>query len=270
MKRIRKNRKSLFVSDIEIPGAKDFWSNLEKNLWENDSYAAFDTFLDQKHSYIDIGAWVGPTVLYSSQLARHCYAVEPDPVAFKMLQDNLDLNPVIKNKISLFNVCIGPVSGSIKLGTKTEFGDSRSSIQFNATPNSITSASLTINDFISKNSITDCNFIKMDIEGGEAKVLPAMKDYLNKDKPIFLLSLHPFLFEDRIRDSKEIIEVLKIYKHIFYAYGKQLDRKKLQSILIYDEKVITIIAADKWGLFSRLLYGLKNFKGWIVGMISGG
>jgi FkbM family methyltransferase len=233
--------------------------NLERNLWENDTFAVFDTFLDRAHSYIDIGAWVGPTTLYACQLARHCYAVEPDPVAFKMLRDNLALNPGLKDKLSLTNACIGSASGTVKLGSKTQFGDSRSSIEFGDSAGSLTVESLALDDFASKNNITDCNFIKMDIEGGEAEVLPAMKSYLEKNKPVLLLSLHPFWFKDRARGTEAIIEALRVYKHIFYTNGIKLNLEKLSRLLSSEEKSLSIIAADKWGLYSRLPFILRIF-----------
>ena len=59
-------------------------------------------------------------------------------MAFKMLKDNVGLNFGLKNKISLFNICIGFVSGIIKLGSKTQFGDSMSSIEFSDSTGSIT------------------------------------------------------------------------------------------------------------------------------------
>src|SRR6267143_3643123 len=66
-----------------------FWRDLQKGKWEPSTFTIFDKFLNKQHSYIDIGAWWGPTVLYGCQLARHCYAVEPDPIAFQELKNNV-------------------------------------------------------------------------------------------------------------------------------------------------------------------------------------
>jgi len=48
------------------------------------------------------------------------------------------------------------------------------------------------------------DFIKMDIEGGEVVVIPAMHDYLEEHKPLLHLSLHPaFLPEDEREEKPE-------------------------------------------------------------------
>ena len=176
MKKITKDKKSFFVDETRSSLEREFWRSIEEKRWENETYEIFNFFINKNSSYIDMGAWIGPTVLYGCQLAKHCYAIEPDPVAFKSLKDNVDLNPDIKNKITLFNGCIGDTSGKVKFGSKTSFGDSSSSLLFDGT-GSIDVESLTLEEFIKRNNIRDCTFIKMDIEGGETIVLPAIKGY---------------------------------------------------------------------------------------------
>ena len=53
-----------------------------------------------------MGAWIGPTVLYGCQNAKFCYAIEPDPVAFRQLKNNVDLNPSLISRISFSNSCV--------------------------------------------------------------------------------------------------------------------------------------------------------------------
>lgn len=57
--------KSFFVSGN--PEYFFFWKN---KSWERNTQKIFDKFLDSNHSYIDIGAWIGPTVLYGAQIAK--------------------------------------------------------------------------------------------------------------------------------------------------------------------------------------------------------
>lgn len=260
MMEIKKNKKNFFVTSPDTPGTKNFWIKIEKNKWENDTFKVFDAFLDKKHSYVDIGAWVGPTVLYGCQLAKHCYAIEPDPVAFEILHNNIKLNPTIKDKITTYNICIGHISGKIKLGTKTQFGDSMSSILFSNSEKRLFVESVTFEEFVAKNKIKNCNFIKIDIEGGEAIILPTMKAYLQRNKPVLFLSLHPFWFRDRVNDSRKIIEVLKIYKNIFYRTGRSIKLNELFNVLISMDETenFSIIVTDRWNYFSRLVFRFKR------------
>lgn len=258
MKKVKINKKSFFVTGSDAPGAENFWDTVEKGGWEWDTYRIFDQFLDKEHSYIDIGAWIGSTVLYGSQVARHCYAIEPDDVAFGILVENINLNPGLKSKITSFNGCISNVSGDMKLGTMTNFGDSMSSISFVKPRSYLTVKSLTLDEFAEVNDIRDCNFMKMDIEGGESLVLPSMEKYLEKNNPTLFLSLHPSWFKDREQDSKQILGLLRTYKHLYYTDGRHLEPNRLFNILLsLDTCSFSILATNKWNFGRRLPHILK-------------
>ena len=259
MKKVKIGKVSFFVTGHDAPGAKNFWDSVQKGDWERETYGIFDQFMDKEHSYIDIGAWIGPTVLYGCQVAKHCYAIEPDNIAFKILVENINLNLGLKSKISLFNGCISNVSGDVKLGTKANFGDCESSITLAEPRSHLIVKSLTLEDFVEMNDIRDCNFIKMDIEGGESLVLPNSKTYLQKNTPTLFLSLHPFLFRDREQDSKQIIDVLKTYKHLYLLDGRHLKPTRLHNMLLSpDSHGCSIIATNKWNSRRRLKEGSKK------------
>ena len=139
-----------------------FWG---KN-YENNTYKIFDKLLDSNHSYIDIGAFIGSTVLYGANIAKKVYAIEPDPIAFSELKKNVSLNPTLKEKIELHQKCINNKSGKVKFGNIAQGGNSTSSLQFAESKTSWIVDGITFDSFIKNNNITDCNFIKIDIEGG--------------------------------------------------------------------------------------------------------
>ncbi|MDD5432287.1 MAG: FkbM family methyltransferase [Candidatus Omnitrophica bacterium] len=263
--KIKKNKKIFFVDNPDAPGFKDFWVLLDNGLWELGIFQVFDEFLDKEHSYIDIGAWVGPTVLYGCQLAKHCYAIEPDPVAFKILQENIDLNQNLASNITLYKGCIADRSGMSKLGSNTQFGNALSSLLTNKSSIFLDVQSLTFEDFIKKNNINDCNFIKMDIEGGEIRVLPTMRKYLQEKMPTLFLSLHPFWFEDKEKDCKAIINVLSIYPSIYREDGKKIGLDELFTILMsLQGENYSVIATLNWDYNKRLFhfyrYKIRKFS----------
>src|SRR5580658_8197648 len=92
-----------------------FWNQVSSGAWESGTFAIFDRFLDREHSYIDIGAWIGPTLLYGCQLAKAAYGLEPDPLAYAELEQNIGLNKAIASNVRLFNACIAPRSGEVAL-----------------------------------------------------------------------------------------------------------------------------------------------------------
>jgi FkbM family methyltransferase len=202
-----------------------FWSiNYEKN-----TYKIFDKFLDKNHSYIDIGAFIGAFVLYGAYLSKEVYGFEPDPIAFNELKKNVSLNPSLKEKIRLYQQCINYETGKVKMGNIGRGGDSTSSLHYSDSKNSWIVDGITFEEFIKENNVTDCNFVKMDIEGGEIIILPTMKDFLKKEKPTLYLSMHPIFFKNPEDDTKKIMEILSIYKNIYTDDGKKIDLNYLLS-----------------------------------------
>lgn len=221
-----------------------FWDTVANNQWEPNTFQIFDRFIDEDHSFIDIGAWIGPTTLYGCQLSKYCYSFEPDSIAFNELKKNVSLNPHLKQKIKLYDYCISDSCGKIRFGSRTTFGDTMSSILFNDSKKSLFVKTITLQKFIQQNKISDCNFIKMDIEGGETIVLPHIKNYLAIEKPTIHLSLHPHLFKDLENDSKLLIKTLEIYKNIFNNQGQLLTINKLNSNFLLKRRKCDIVVTD--------------------------
>jgi FkbM family methyltransferase len=240
--KIKKNDKTFFV---DSSNNANFWAQLQVGVWEPETFKIFDTFLDKNHSYIDLGAWIGPTVLYGCQNAKFCYTVEPDPVAFEYLKNNIELNPSFCSRIRLFNQCITNFSGMTYLTSKSkEGGDSTSSILFEKSSTSWEVKGITFQQFILENSIKDCNFVKMDIEGGEFMVLPTIHEFLEKEKPTIHLSLHPPLTKNPYENLKKVYEIIKKYD---FVYDNKLKNLEKEFILKEDniDKFYDIILTDK-------------------------
>jgi len=214
----------------------NYWSMVSSGAWEPDTFDILEKYLSKEHSYLDIGAWVGPTVLFGSQLAKRCYAFEPDPVAFAALQKNLSLNPSITNVVAK-QMAVGISTGSAKLGTNIGQGDSMSSFLWSK--EAIDVQTISLEDVLTTNSITDLNFIKMDIEGGEATVLPAAKEILKQLQPTLYLSLHTPWFPDKKKFFETINDVLSIYKNIYSADGKKITLQEVTQLPGFSAVVAT-------------------------------
>jgi len=240
--KIEKNGKVFFVNSSNNA---NFWAQLQLGIWEPETFKIFDIFLDKNHSYVDLGAWIGPTVLYGCQNAKFCYAVEPDPIAFKNLKNNIDLNHQLYPHIKLSNQCITNFSGTTYLTPKNkEFGDSLSSTVFKKSSTSCKVKGITFHQFILDNSIKDCNFLKIDIEGEEFMVLPTMQEFLEKEKPTIHLSLHPPLVKNPDDALKKIYKIISKYD---YVYDNKLKNVEKEFILGIDnrDKFFDIVVTDK-------------------------
>ena len=55
-----------------------FWEQFSNESWEKNTTDIFDRYIDKNTIYIDIGAWIGPTLFYAAQLAGKSIAIEAD------------------------------------------------------------------------------------------------------------------------------------------------------------------------------------------------
>lgn len=196
------------VVNSNLTRSWDFWDQVEQNLWEPWFFKTLDLHLARHNSFVDIGAWVGPFTLYAARKCRWVYAVEPDPFAFSELEYNL-----IENK--LFNVSLDPRAISDKngiavFGNKNHLGNSESSLL--CSENSLKVRTVTLQDYFSENKIKDCGMIKMDVEGAEAFILPAIADFIRALKVPLYLSLHR---QSNEMDQQELQKVMRLWDFIW-------------------------------------------------------
>ncbi|MES9663777.1 methyltransferase FkbM [Bacillus cereus] len=230
------------------------WDLINKNSWEEHTFNILDKFLNENHNYLDIGAWVGPTVLYGAHLAKHVYAIEPDPVAFEELNENLTLNSPISSKVTPINNALSEKTGTTNLYIRSEYGDSTPSLIPTISDNSCTVDCITIHELINKYNIKDLSFIKIDIEGSEYSLIPSMKEFLELEKTTLYLSLHPpFLRENLHRQytcrneleynynkiNKNLLENLRMYKYIYDAHGNLVNEEVLLNEVNFKEFLFT-------------------------------
>lgn len=185
---------------VEVTDKLWFWEELESGKWESDTFDVFDRFLDAQTVFLDVGGWIGSTILYAAQSVKQAYVFEPDEVAFAELTANLKQNKAEDwhEMITAIKAAVAPKSGSVNLGFRSESGDSMSSVLLGDGDESTEVKSINLNDFIQENGLAgERLFIKMDVEGFEYDILPALAETIQSlEKAGFLISLHPqFLIE---------------------------------------------------------------------------
>ena len=251
--KIKKNNCSFFISDHF---SKKWFSNNSLDTWEQETFHILEYYKNHKESiYIDIGAWIGPTVLYSANIYKKVIAIEPDPVALTRLKQNMSVNSF--DNIVLIEKGLSSYNGTSEFGGNGDLGNSESTLLIankddylsysgrhtkHHTHNEVVSIeTITIDTLIEEQKINPdhISLIKMDIEGGEKIVVPSLVNFLEKYKPIFYISLHRCFL--RPNEIEEIIDILfKIYDkcYFFSPNGKKklvnknfIQRKNLTSLV---------------------------------------
>jgi FkbM family methyltransferase len=209
MKTITCNGHSFLIDET---GMGRYWLDMEDNKWEPWTFRIFNKFLSKNTTYIDLGAWIGMTVLYASKLSDRCYAFEPDPVAYKILCGNIDANG-IKN-IRAFNEAVADHDGTLTLGNEhhtlgnavTRIGTSIDQFQVPCR---------TLETICVQEGISGSIFIKMDVEGAEEIILRDT-EFFRIRKPILYLSTHEPWFKDPTTAMETIKKVSILYKHCLH------------------------------------------------------
>ncbi|WP_052503434.1 FkbM family methyltransferase [Lacinutrix sp. Hel_I_90] len=241
---------------------KHFWKHINSTDWEPHSFVIFDYFINEKSVVLDVGSWSGVLTLYAAKTAKEVHALDPDPVCFSELETNVALNLDISGKIKTHQTAISDKKETLYLSAREAYGQSSSSIlnRKRDKEHSFELETISLFDFLEKEHIQQVNFIKMDVEGAEFKILPTFGKALKKiNYPTLYVSFHysflnenfyyrhvPFgflnkvfirlehtfgftLFKNRMR--KEIANLyndLKAYMYIYKTNGTEISFKELK------------------------------------------
>lgn len=191
-----------------------WWEKVVAGVWEPETFVIFDTFIKSGirpgGTLIDIGAWIGPTVLYGATLADRVVAFEPDPAALRILKCNIAANPGLAGKIELHEAALGTFDGTAPIFNNAP-GNSGTSLLsrfgYAEVQEQKPFADVTILDarrFLAETPMENVSLIKIDVEGAEYDLVPYMAEALRRHRPTLHVSLHPFnlFFGDDAADAK--------------------------------------------------------------------
>lgn len=222
----------IVVRDVEFDTVGDDrnWKSVADGRYEPYTFEIFDRYIRSDRPYIDLGVWIGSTVLYGASKAKHCFCADPNPITNRKFLGNLALNDNLKDKVTLFNGCVSNVNGNVRFGLPHHSG--ASSMIFPVGCKSIIVKSVTLERFIEMVNAKDFNFIKMDVEGAETLIIPSSVDLLKLWRPVLYLSFHILNFPDKVGGINAIVDSLSFYKNI-YAWGRdRISPEELKSKLI--------------------------------------
>jgi FkbM family methyltransferase len=150
-----------------------------------------DRLVDERTTFLDLGAWVGPTALHAAARAGRVIAVEADPAALDQLRRNLAANPDLARRIEVVARAVHPHEGRVTLGARRKAGDSMSSVLLADARETWEAPAVTPEQLAAMLGEDDARLvIKMDLEGAEYALLPQAKPLLERAHAI-LVSFHP-------------------------------------------------------------------------------
>jgi FkbM family methyltransferase len=141
--------------------------------------------LQDNWTIIDIGAGLGDFTAYAAQRSPNgrVLAYEPFPESFALLQQNVALNKL--RNVEAQPCAIAEKPGSLALNIGIGEAVQHSTTQTGA--NTIEVQAITLQQVFDEHELDRCDFLKMDIEGGEYAILRSVDtDLLKRVKRIAL------------------------------------------------------------------------------------
>ena len=226
------------------------------NTYETGTMLTLKKVIKPSDICIDIGGNIGMITLPLSFLAKngYVYSFEPESSNYENLQLSLKENN-IKN-VDVF--CCG-ISDKREMRMLTYENDKLACNHITDTDylapvgNIKESLFITIDEFIVERSLKKVNFIKIDVEGAEVKILRSIKDTLVEFRPILIVEIAPSLlktfFDDTPEDLYKIVS--EIYNYVYWIDDEtgKLTRirniNKLNEMLSKSKGWDNIICSDK-------------------------
>ena len=211
--------RSLSKSNIvEIEGRKMFTQNNDGlalsifKIYEPNQTKIVKKYVHEGDVVIDVGAHVGYYTLLMAQLVGKngkVYSFEPDPANFELLKKSVEINGF--ENVVLIQKAVSDTTEKIKLF----LGDNDSAInriydaKLGDAKKSIDVQSITIDEYFKENDKL-FNFIKIDSEGSEAKIINGMEKFLTKNRKLIMMTeFFPFLIKKSGDEPKQYLKSLE-------------------------------------------------------------
>lgn len=211
--------RSLSKSNIvEIEGRKMFTQNNDGlalsifKIYEPNQTKIVKKYVHEGDVVIDVGAHVGYYTLLMAQLVGKngkVYSFEPDPVNFELLKKSVEINGF--ENVVLIQKAVSDTTEKIKLF----LGDNDSAVnriydaKLGDAKKSIDVESITIDEYFKENDKL-FNFIKIDSEGSEAKIINGMEKFLTKNRKLIMMTeFFPFLIKKSGDEPKQYLKSLE-------------------------------------------------------------
>ena len=167
----------------------EFWARVDAGEWEATTVSAIENLVPPGGTYIDIGAWIGPTVLLAARRAAKVIAYEPDPVSSEELLANLRLNDI--QNVEVRRVALWVRDGELPFGpgSSADLGQRTSSLMYGQREGVFVRTCDALGE-VASSAFRDCSLLKIDVEGAEYNLIPHIADYLQTVGPTLLLSTH--------------------------------------------------------------------------------
>jgi FkbM family methyltransferase len=232
-----------------------FWEWFEEG-WEPETLSVFQRYLNHGGTFVDVGAYVGPTVLYAAAAgATRIEAVEANPVTFRLLESTLEYNAIAMPPTRLHFRCISTVDNEeVQMSAGGPVDSTSSSINNGEALLEWTVPSILLSTFLRETGFAGNGLVKIDIEGAESVITEDIRKVGEYPQTAVHLSLHPPFWGDKDGAASAILNMTRQFD-VFDVEGSPLSRETLQSMMLTDEQ--NPLWGTAWGNFFEVVLESK-------------
>lgn len=176
----------------------------------------------------DLGAHFGIFSLVAAHFGGRAVAVDPSPIAAKMIARQVHLN-ALENLVAVLEAAVSDACGDIQMLSAGVFSDGYFKIVKDRPKSEMTkTTALTVDQLTER--FGNPTHIKIDVEGHEAAVLRGATKTLRSGSPIIFLELHNEMVAadgGMAHASLDILDTLEY--NIYNVDGTMLDRETILS-----------------------------------------
>lgn len=261
----------LNVADTPVArqAAAEFTSGFEEGTLQ-----FFDAVLPECDRMVDFGGFIGFTSLYAAAQGTSVDVFEPSPTNGALLAANLQANPRLAHRIRLHRHAVGAKDASLPLFAKAHADSGASlfeTVQRGAVMRGRAEAVVQVRHaatVLEEIGLSPDMLLKIDIEGAEYEVVPAIADLLRRERPFLHISFHPFNLVRgtdeylnqiaRLQGALAIAEAVAPYRHMYFHTPQgwtridKSDRLSLLSQYLLKPKPVPRIATPQYGFTDAL------------------
>lgn len=227
----------------------EFWHPFNEKIWEPETLQFYSKYTHPMKEVIDIGGWIGPTMLLAyAYNALKITVVEADPANYQILKTNCRKN-YLEDKVELHCTCISDTTDEI-----LNFGGQNTMIPQDSSTNCIGGQRVKVRttsclDFLQSKDLRKVNIIKIDIEGAERFIADGL-EYISRFPDItVLLSIHTPFWPDKRETARVLMAELEKFQ-VFSEKETAMDKAELEAMLTAE---VPCSWPDKTGKFFTLL-----------------
>ncbi len=189
--------------------ANGIWMLEGEQLWDLDLLPVCLEHIREGDTVIDAGAWIGGhTMAYAKKvgMSGSVHSFEPNPFAFECLKRNTNRLPNVQR----IDQSLGDIVDIVPFSTKKGWLDS-GSVGWGG-PEETTVVMSLLDEFQ-----LAPNFIKIDVEGCELKVLKGAEKTIEKHRPIMVIEVNRTALERQGHSYKDIWKWLNDHRYDYIS-----------------------------------------------------